>query len=86
MTRDRGQAIGIAVLFLSLVAGAFVVWIVREAGQPILDHASNATNNATANAATGWMETWMSYMPVAFLVIGMFGLVVLSIYLRGRGR
>lgn len=80
---DRAQSVGIAVFFLSLIAGAFVIWIVREAGTPILNHASNATADPTANAATGWFETFMTYLPAIFLLIAMFGLIVLAIYLRG---
>lgn len=79
----RGQSIGIAVFFLSLIAGAFVIWIVRMAGNPILADAANATNDPTANAATGWFQAFVTYLPAIFLLIGMFGLIVLSIYLRG---
>lgn len=80
---DRGQSLGIAGLFGSLVVGAIVIWIVQLLGTPMLDRAANATADAQANAATGWFRTWIDWLPIVFLLVGMFGLIVYAIYLRG---
>lgn len=80
---DRGQSLGIAGLFLSLIVGAVGIWIVQLLGTPMLDQAANAMADAQANAATGWFRTVIDWLPIIFLLIGMFGLIVYAIYLRG---
>jgi len=82
----RGQSIGFIRLFLSLIAGAAVVWIVMEVANPVLAGTRNATNNAKANEATEWFQMAVDYMPLAFLLIALFGIIALSIFQRERLR
>lgn len=79
---NRAQSLGLVAFILALIGGAFLIWILRMAGQPILNHARNATAHSGANTATGWFETFMTFLPAIFLLIGMFGTIVLAIYQR----
>lgn len=78
----RGQSIGIARYFLALIVGAIMIWIVNEVTSPILSGAENSTTNATANQATMWMQDIIGYLPIAFLILGFFSLVVYSVFVR----
>jgi len=80
---NRAQSLGIAHLYLALLAGTFVIWIVQMVTTPVLNHARNATASTQANTATGWFETFVTYLPGIFLLIGFFGLIVLAVYLNG---
>jgi len=78
----RAQSIGISRYLLALVVGAFVVWIVQDITKPILNGAANATSNPEANQATGWLSDGVTYLPLWFLLVSFFGLLVGAIYAR----
>jgi len=79
---NRAQSIGISRFILSLVVGAFVTWIVWLVTDPILSYAGNTTSNSQANQATTWFQDLTGYLPIAFLLIGFFGVIVLAIFQR----
>lgn len=79
---DRAQSIGVARFFLSLVGASFVVWIVWEVANPILEHARGKNVGQTGSQATEWMQSGVDFIAITFLVIAVFGLLVLSIYQR----
>jgi hypothetical protein len=82
MDNRAAISIGLSRLILGLVVGAFVSWIVSLAATPILDRASNATTNGSANQATTWLQDGVGYLPVAFILISAMGIVVLAIFRR----
>lgn len=86
MMDNRAQSIGIARFFLSLVAGAFVVWIVFEVTSPLLDRARETGSDERTVEATGWLTTGIDYLPLLFLLVAFFGLIALSIFQRERLR
>jgi len=79
---NRAQSVGLSRFLLSLIGGAPVVWIVWEVTSRILPGAKDATNNAQANQATGWIQQAIDYMPVWFLLVAFFGVIVLAIFQR----
>lgn len=79
---DRAQSIGIVRFFLSLIAGSFVAWIVWEIANPILTRADAQDAGQMGNQATGWIQSGVDFIVIAFLGIAVFGLLVLSIYQR----
>jgi hypothetical protein len=79
---DNRASIGIIRFFLSLIAGAVVVWIVWEVANPILDGARGATNNAEANQGTEWFQLLVDNLPITFLMIAFFGLIALAVFQR----
>lgn len=79
---DRAQSIGIAQFILTLVVGAFVIYLVTAVGDAVLPGAQNATTNATANQATTWLQSVPDMLPIIILVIGFFSLIVLAIFRR----
>lgn len=81
---DRGS-IGLLAFFLALIGGAIVIWIVRLAGNPVLNKAANATASPAANATTDNFELVLTYLPAVFMFIGIFGIVIHAVYLRGIG-
>lgn len=80
---DRAQAIGIARLFLALLVGAIVIFIVNTVGGKILDHAGQSGSGQVATTGTNYMTQAMQYLPIAFLFISFFGLIAYSVYSRG---
>jgi len=83
MLRDtRAQSVGLARFILSLIAGAPVVWIVWEVTSKILPGAKDATSNAKANEATTWIQQYIEYLPMVFILVAFMGVLVLAIYQR----
>jgi hypothetical protein len=78
----RAQSMGIARFILSLIAGVPVIWIVWKISTPILSGARATTNSTKANQATTWLEQGINWMPIWFLIVSFFGIVVLAIYQR----
>lgn len=78
----RAQSIGLARFILSLIAGVPVIWIVWTITGKILPGARTATNDSQANQATTWIEQGVEFMPVWFLLVGFFGIIVLAIFQR----
>lgn len=79
---ERAQSIGILRMFLALAVGAIVVWLVRLAGDPILDTAGDHGTDATSSQGTAWLQTGVDYLPILFLLICFFGLIAYSVYRR----
>jgi len=82
----RAQSIGIARFILSLVVGAVMYWIVSLVTDPLTTRAMSTSSNATANQATTWFQTGISYLPLIFALISMMGLIVYSVFVREVGR
>lgn len=79
---NRAQSVGLARFILSIIVGAPVVWIVWKVTDPILTGARGATNSSQANEATTWIGQGIDWLPILFLLIAFFGVIVLSIYQR----
>jgi Na+-driven multidrug efflux pump len=79
---ERAQSIGIIRYVLALIVGAIVVFIVWTVTDPILMRAGNATTNTTANTGTQWFQTASGYLPVIFLGLSFFGIIVIAVYQR----
>jgi hypothetical protein len=79
---NRAQSVGIARFILSLIAAAPIVWIVWQTTSRILPGAKNATSHSQANQATVWIQDGIDWLPVAFLLVAFFGIVILAIYQR----
>lgn len=79
---NRAQSVGLARFMLSLIAAAPITWIVWQTTGRILPGAKNATSNSSANQATTWLQQGIDYLPIWFLLVAFFGLIILSIYQR----
>lgn len=79
---DRAQSVGIMRLFLGLIVGAIVVFLVTRVTNPLFSRATDKATTATGSEAIGWFEAVVTYLPVAFVLISFFGILVLSIYKR----
>jgi len=79
---NRAQSVGLARFILSLIAAAPIVWIVWESTSRILPGAKNAKNSTKANQATVWIQQGIDWLPLAFLLIAFFGIIVLAIFQR----
>lgn len=79
---ERGLALGIAALVLSLIVGAIIIWIVDMTTAPLLNHAANATTDTTANTATEWFRSYVGLLPGIFMVLALFGTIVYAVYTR----
>jgi hypothetical protein len=82
---ERGQAIGILRLFLGLMFGAIVYWIVQIATDPMLAYADNSSSDSVSSQGTTWIESGIDYLPLLFLFLGFFGLIALSVFRRRGG-
>lgn len=79
---NRAQSVGLARFILSLIIGAPIIWIVGEITSPILTRATGATADSKANQATQWIQQAIDYLPIAFLLIAFFGVIVLAVFQR----
>lgn len=81
---NRAQiSLGISRVFLALIVGAVMVWIVQLSTEKILSGATTATSHTGANQATTWFQQGIEYLPLAFLLISFFGIIVLAVFRRG---
>lgn len=81
MWRDtRAQSVGIARFLLSLVVAGILAFIASRVATPILDN--TPSGNPTAAQATGWLQTGVDSLFIAFIVIAVFGLIALSVFQR----
>jgi hypothetical protein len=79
---NRAQSIGIARFIMSLIVGAPIVWIVWRITDPILAGAQETTDVNSANQATTWFQQGTEYLPIAFMLIAFFGIIVYAVYSR----
>lgn len=79
---DRAQSVGLARFVLSLIAAVPIVWIVWESTSRILPGAKAGTNHSKANQATVWIQDGIDWLPMAFLLVAFFGIIILAIYQR----
>ena len=79
---NRAQAIGIFRMFLGLIVGAVVTWLVSLVADPILTKAGESGTDATSAQGTAWLQTGMDYLPILFLMIAFFGLIAYSVFRR----
>lgn len=86
LSRARAQSIGTVRYFLALVVGAFGFWLVSLIADPMLSGARDTTNSTTAHQGSNWLEAGVNFLPIAFLLIGFFGIVALAIFQRERLR
>lgn len=84
MRRDeRAQSVGIARFLISVVlVGAVLAWIVGRVAGPILDKSEAAATTQKGVQASQWLQTGVDSLYLAFLVIGVFGLVALAVVQR----
>ena len=69
-------------MFLGLIVGAVVVWLVTLVGDPTLQSAGTQGTDATSSKGTSWLLTGMDYLPILFLGVCFFGLIAYSVYRR----
>jgi len=80
---DRGQSMGIARLFLSLLVGAVLFWIVKEVTTPLFAHIEGQTaQGSKAAEGTTYLQQGVDFLPIAFLLIAFFGLIAYSVFAR----
>lgn len=79
---NRGQSIGIVRFFLSLIAGAFMAFIVYQIANPILERADATDAGQMGNQGTVWIQSGVDFIAIVFLGIAVFGLLILAIYQR----
>lgn len=75
-------AIGISRYFLSLLVGAFVVWIVNLIGGRILGGARNTSVTGPYADGTEWLTAAQDFLPIVFLFVGLFGILAYSVWVR----
>jgi len=80
-SRAQGS-ISVARFFLGLIVGAILFWILSKIATPILSGAKETTNAPQANQATTWFQQGVDFLPVWYLIIGLFGLLVLAVFQR----
>lgn len=79
---DRAQAIEISRLFLGLLVGAVVFWVVDSVAEPLLDIAGESGSGEVAAQGTSYMTEGVAFLPVVFLFISFFGLIAYSVFSR----
>jgi len=83
----RAQSMGLARFFLALIVGAIMIGLVnRIALDETLPLAKQASNNATANQATVWMQDALSLLPIVLLLISAFGMIAYAVFRREQAR
>lgn len=78
----RGQAVGYSNFFLALLVGAVMYWVVDAVTSPLLATARDHGTGPVAEQSTGWITEFTNMLPVMWLFIAFFSLVVLSVFLR----
>lgn len=78
----RGQAVGYSNFFLALLVGAIMFWIVEAVTSPILSTARDHGTDPVAEQSTTWVTQFINMLPVMWLLIAFFSLVVLAVFLR----
>jgi len=79
---ERGQSIGIVRLFLSLLVGLILAWLVDVITSPILSRASAAGETSAATQGTTWLQAGIGSLFLWFLIIAVFGVIALAVYQR----
>lgn len=80
---DRAQgAVNLGRLFLALLVGAAVVWIVGEVTAPLFEYTSAHSDDPTAAQGSAWLQEGIDFMPALFLFITFFGVVAAAVYSR----
>lgn len=78
---SHGQAVAIARLFGSLLAGGLLFILFRRVITPILDQADTRTEaNTLANDGTRWLGDILGAMPFVLAAIAMFGLIAIAVF------
>lgn len=75
-----GQAIGIARLFTSLIAGAFLFILFNRITTPILTHADNRATTPMGQNGNEYLTILLENMPFILAAIAFFGLIALAVY------
>lgn len=78
----RAQAVGYSNFFLALLVGAIMFWVVDAVTSPILATARDHGSDPVAEKSTGWITEFINTLPLMWLFIAFFSLVVLSVFLR----
>lgn len=76
----NGQAIGIARLFTSLIAGAMLWILFRRVITPILDKADARATTEMGQNGNAWLSELLANMPLIFAGIAFFGLIALAVF------
>lgn len=85
MLRDdnRGQAIGIARLFLGLGVGAVMLFIIGAVTAPLFTHVKGQTDPGSMGATgTMYLQQGIEGLALAFLLISFFGIVAYAVFSR----
>jgi Na+-driven multidrug efflux pump len=82
ITDDRGSATSIARLFLGLIVGAIVIWIVGLVADPVLSQASEQSSATVATTGTDYLQAGVDFFPIFILFVSFFGLIAYAVYRR----
>lgn len=80
-TRAQGS-MGIARLFLALIAGAIVIWMVGMVSTRIMPGAKEAGTEPSHTQATEWLLQGEALLPAIILLIVILGPIIYAIYER----
>lgn len=78
---NRADATSISRLFLGLIVGVVVFWIVSLVTEPLFAHTSEASGEV-ATKGTAWLQEGINFMPTMFLIISLFGIVAYAVFTR----
>lgn len=76
----NGQPIGIARLFVSLLAGGMLLILFRRVITPILDTADARATTEMGQNGNVWLSELLANMPLIFAGIAFFGLIALAVF------
>lgn len=81
-SNNRGQATAVFKFFVALVGGAILVLIINEVTSPLFEFINDNNGDPTAATGTTYLEQGINFLPIAFLMISVFGLVAYAVYSR----
>lgn len=76
----NGQAIGVAQLFASLIAGALLYLLFNRIITPVLSTADAHASTEVGANGNQWLTELLANMPFIFAGIAFFGLIALAVF------
>lgn len=81
---ERGQSLGISNFVLSLIGGALVIYfLVQRIGGAFQERAAGQ-GGEIGTTSTHWLNLSGEFLPVFFVVVAMFGLLIRAVNQRGQ--
>jgi len=76
----NGQSIAVLGLFASLAVGALLLLLLRPAIRDILAQGSKRASDPQVTQANTWLLQLTNNLEVVFVLISVFGLIVLAVF------